>query len=172
MLDNIASLCYNTHVPRKAVDLTNIFLLDKDLELNAQYMVDRHIVKMPTESAQILCAVLNQNGQESPYKSTHIHHPCVVWCGKSLDNWKYLRSLASEICREYTYRYGKTHKAELVIRSLQEPKIEPIGITEQPNCMNEQYIISDNPIINYRNYYKVGKVHLHSWKNRNKPDWM
>lgn len=172
MLDNIALLCYNTYVPRKAVGLTNIFLLDKDLELNAQYMVDRHVVKMPTESAQILCTVLNQNGQESPYKSTHIHHPCVVWCGKSLDNWKYLRSLALEICKEYTYRYGKIHKAELVIRSLQEPKIESFGITEQPNCMDEQYIVSDNPIVNYRNYYRFGKAHLHSWKNRNKPDWM
>jgi hypothetical protein len=133
------------------VILINIFLLDEDLTVNAQYMVDKHVVKMPTESAQILCTVLNQCNQESPY------------------NWKYLRELALEICKEYTYRYGKIHKAETIINSLEEPRIASIGLTKQPSCMDKQFIIGENTIDNYRNYYNVGKRHLHSWKNRNKP---
>jgi hypothetical protein len=147
-------------------------MLDTDLELNAQYMIDKHVVKMPTESAQILCTVLNQNGQQSPYKSTHVHHPCVVWCGKSLDNWKHLRRLALEICNEYTFRYGKTHQAEVVIRGLEEPNILPLGVTELPSCMDTQYVVGDNVVDNYRNYYRLGKVHLHAWKNRNTPSWI
>jgi hypothetical protein len=147
-------------------------MLDRDLQLNAQYMVDKHVVKMPTESAQILCTIINQSGGESPYKSTHTHHPCVVWCGKSLDNWKYLRELAIEICKEYTYRYGKIHNAEVVIQGLKEPNIPGIGITPLPSCMDAQYIVGDDVIGNYRNYYRLGKEHLHKWKNREKPDWI
>ena len=32
----------------------NIFILDHDFELNAKYHVDKHVVKMPTEAAQML----------------------------------------------------------------------------------------------------------------------
>jgi hypothetical protein len=38
--------------------------------------------------------------------------------------------------------------------------------------MAEEYIVSQDPIINYRNYYKAGKKHLHAWKRRNPPEWM
>ena len=74
MLDNTSPLCYNTFVPRKVVDSTNIFLLDKDLELNAQYMVDRHIVKMPTDIrlARHIYTVgkieIDQNGCDKVYE--------------------------------------------------------------------------------------------------------
>jgi hypothetical protein len=38
--------------------------------------------------------------------------------------------------------------------------------------MAVEYIIDEDPIINYRNYYKNGKTKLHSWKNRQPPDWL
>jgi len=38
--------------------------------------------------------------------------------------------------------------------------------------MDEIYKISDNPIDNYRNYYRVGKINLHKWTKRNPPDWI
>ena len=33
----------------------NIFILDNDLDTNAKYHVDKHVVKMPLEAAQMLC---------------------------------------------------------------------------------------------------------------------
>ncbi|MEK9894850.1 MAG: hypothetical protein VW518_00305, partial [Burkholderiaceae bacterium] len=36
----------------------NIFVLDKDLDKCAEYHVDKHIVKMPLEVAQILCTAI------------------------------------------------------------------------------------------------------------------
>ena len=33
----------------------NIFVLDEDLDKCAEYHVDKHIVKMPLEAAQMLC---------------------------------------------------------------------------------------------------------------------
>jgi hypothetical protein len=41
-----------------------------------------------------------------------------------------------------------------------------------PSCMAPEYIIDSDPIINYRNYYKMGKTHLHKWKKRNPPEWI
>ena len=150
----------------------NIFMLDKDLEINAQYMVDKHVVKMPLESAQILCSALHLSGQDAPYKLTHKNHPCCVWCRTSIDNWLYLKCLALEICKEYTYRYGKIHKAELIIRSLETPNLTSIGRTELPSCMDKNYVVSDDVVENYRNYYKNGKKNIHSWKRREVPDWI
>lgn len=40
----------------------NIFFLDKDPKLAAQYHVDRHVVKMPLESAQMLCTAIRVLG--------------------------------------------------------------------------------------------------------------
>ena len=147
-------------------------MLDEDLEINAQSMVDKHVVKMPLESAQILCSALHLSGQEAPYKLTHKNHPCCVWARQSLNNWLYLKELSLEICKEYTYRYGKVHKAELVIRSLNPPNIPSGERTELPNCMDKMYIISEDVVQNYRNYYVKGKSNIHNWKKRDIPEWI
>lgn len=150
----------------------NIFMLDEDLEKNARYMVDKHVVKMPLESAQMLCSALHFCGQYAPYKETHKNHPDTIWCRTSLENWLYLRSIALEICKEYTYRYGKVHKCEGIIRSLEIPNLPSIGLTKLPNCMDKSFIISNNTVTNYRNYYKLGKKKLHFWKRRSVPSWI
>lgn len=151
----------------------NIFYLDSNLTLNAQYMVDKHIVKMPLESAQLLTSALYFTGQgnESPYKLTHKNHPCSVWCRQSLSNWLFLKKLALEICYEYNYRYGKIHKCQGVIESLPIPNLKDKGLTKLPNCMDKEYIICNDTIINYRNYYVNGKSHLAKWTKRDKPFW-
>jgi hypothetical protein len=38
--------------------------------------------------------------------------------------------------------------------------------------MDDKYIVSNDPVVNYRNYYKLGKVSIHNWKNRNPPEWI
>jgi hypothetical protein len=45
-------------------------------------------------------------------------------------------------------------------------------MTEMPCAMDKQYIISDDPVINYRNYYREGKKRMHSWTNRQPPEWI
>ena len=45
----------------------NIFYLDKNLTINAQYYMDKHIIKQPLESAQLLCGALY-------FKSLHMNH--------------------------------------------------------------------------------------------------
>ena len=42
----------------QVLDKMNLFYLDEDLDKCAEYHVDKHIVKMPLEAAQILCTTI------------------------------------------------------------------------------------------------------------------
>jgi len=155
----------------------NIFYLDKDPRLAAQYHVDKHVVKMPLETAQLLCSVYHVIGGHPkniiPYKLTHKNHPCSIWARESLSNYLWLVELGLEICKEYTYRYGKQHKSEAVINWCKErkPKIVNISLTPIKQAMPDIFKNKD-PVLAYRNYYLGAKTHLFSWKKRNKPYWV
>ena len=71
----------------------NIFVLDTDIKKCAQYHCDKHVVKMILESVQMLCTALNKKGFTTPYKSTHVKHPCVLWVESSHDNFLWLKNL-------------------------------------------------------------------------------
>jgi len=45
-------------------------------------------------------------------------------------------------------------------------------MTTMPSAMAPEYVVSEDPIVNYRNYYKIGKASMHSWKNRQPPEWI
>ena len=177
----------------------NMFYLDKDPQLCAEWSVNSHCVKMILESAQLLSTAhrlldgveytdktktgrnvkrwrLSDAREPVLYSATHVNHPCAIWCRESSDNYSFLWQYLNEHCIEYTHRYGKTHKIEttgvLGMLSVQPDNIPLIGWTTPPSAMDPKYIISSDPIANYRNYYNIGKAHLHKWKNRNVPEWM
>ena len=64
----------------------NIFFLDKCPKKSAEMQCNKHIVKMPLESTQMLCSVWYKYnyGGRVPYKQTHKNHPCTLWEGESL----------------------------------------------------------------------------------------
>jgi hypothetical protein len=153
----------------------NIFVLDSNLKKCAEYHANRHVVKMIIEYNQLLCSAHWLTDSEAPYKLTHKNHPCAIWTRECIENYIWLADLCLELCKEYTYRYGKKHATiEKCFFTLQSP---PHGLrtwdwTKPPSAMDESYIISDDPIVNYRNYYKYGKTKLHAWKNRDTPVWI
>lgn len=151
----------------------NIFILDNDPKLAAQYHGDKHVVKMITESAQMLCAVLQLNGQPAPYRLTHANHPCTVWARASRSNWVWLRDFSLHLNDEYNHRYGmhKQHKAGEVIKGLPIPTIPDIGLTPFAQAMPDEYK-NDDAVIAYRTYYIKDKQHLLQYKNRAVPDWL
>ena len=81
----------------------NIFILDANIKKCARYHCDQHVVKMILESVQIMCTALNKKGFDTPYKSTHINHPCVLWTEKSYDNFLWLSRLAYALNDELPY---------------------------------------------------------------------
>jgi len=160
----------------------NIFFLDENPTLSAQYHVDKHVVKMILETAQLLCSVHHVTDQlptnyrrstvEAPYKLSHKNHPCAVWARQSLSNYLYLCELGLELGKEYTHRYGKRHKSIDVINwcIINKPNIPDIGFTTPAMAMPDEFKV-DSVVESYRNYYMGAKSDLASWKNREKPFW-
>ena len=176
----------------------NIFYVDADPDIAAQSLVDKHCVKMILETAQLLCtahrvldgtmSVNVVNGRkkkvyalpnslnEVMYSATHINHPSAVWARKTSGNYDWLYQHLLALLKEYTYRYDREHKVETsgMVHSLYFKPffIERGECTVMPSCMDAEYKISEDPVMNYRNYYKIGKAHLHNWKRRSPPDWI
>jgi hypothetical protein len=84
-----------------------------------------------------------------------------------------------ELCKEYTFRYGKIHKCEssgLVSFLETQPKNIPIGeFIQVTPAMPEEYKIQNDSVASYRNYYNKSKQHLASWvgkvNSRPIPEW-
>lgn len=119
--------------------------------------------------------VLDDGRDAVLYQATHINHPSAVWARQSVENYNWLVEHFFALGEEYTYRYGKTHKCfgELSFMLQSPPKnLTNYDMTKMPSCMTDEYVISEDPIVNYRNYYKIGKAKMHSWKNRQPPFWI
>ncbi len=179
----------------------NIFYLDRDAKLAAQYHCDKHVVKMIIEYAQLLSTAHrmldgttyiqpNANGRKMKrwkledhrepilYKASHINHPSAIWARQELSHYQWLWNLASELCQEYRFRYGgdqdKQHKTSLVIQSLSfaPNNIPRTGIfTEPPQAMPDDVKIINDSVEAYRNYYRVYKRKFATWKVRGQPEW-
>jgi len=176
----------------------NIFYIDHDPIKAAQGMVDKHVVKMILESAQLLSTahrlldgtqiegtsktgrkakrwILHDGRQDVLYLATHIHHPSAVWCRQSVENYLWLVEHFFALMHEYTHRYNKKHACfgDLSFM-LQSPphKLKDYNWTNMPCAMADEYKISDDPLTNYRNYYKIGKATMHKWTNRQPPEWI
>ena len=119
----------------------NIFVLDKNPITAAQLQCDKHVVKMVTESAQMLSTahrLLDGAPIRKPSKSgktmrtyyclyegqddlemetilmanVHEKHPCTLWTMQSSGNYYWHWTHLKALCEEYTYRYSKIHKVD------------------------------------------------------------
>lgn len=149
----------------------NVFVLNQDPKLSALDHLDRHIVKMPLESAQLLCTALHLNDISAPYKPTHKNHPCAVWVRQSLDNFVWCVEYGLSLCAEYTHRYSKVHKSQAVIDYCFQnlPELPDIGLTSFVQAMPDVYK-RDDAVEAYRAYYQGDKAHMAKWTNRDVPD--
>lgn len=151
----------------------NIFVLDTNTKKCAEYHNDKHVVKMILETAQLLCGVHWVTGNEAPYKLSHKNHPCAIWSRECIENYLWLCDLGFALCEEYTHRYGKKHKSQLIIEWCytnrpfipENGKITSFALAMPLECKLESEVES------YRNYYMMNKRDIASWKSRNVPEW-
>ena len=180
----------------------NIFILDESPEMAAQYHCDKHVCKMILESGQMLCTahwmawldILKKSRRDfklvrdmqnflfenvpiqsqPPWKLTHVNHPCSVWTRNTMENYMWHSDLGLYLCREYTFRYTKVHKAFKTHMWLQQntpPDIISKSLEPFEICMKEEYKISKSPVECYREYYLKDKVRFAKWKKGNIPNW-
>jgi hypothetical protein len=178
--------------------------------LCAQYHNDRHLIKMILETAQLLSTAhrvldgvetveqkyvdgslparwrnvkrwkLSDNRENLLYSATHINHPSAVWVRQSVANYMWLSNLLVELCKEYTYRYGKVHKCERdgLVKLLHDCVPDNISLTkftEPTPAMPDEVKVTGDSMKSYRNYYISNKQHLASWQgkinSRKIPTW-
>ncbi|MCK9575634.1 MAG: pyrimidine dimer DNA glycosylase/endonuclease V [Clostridia bacterium] len=148
----------------------NIFVLDENKEKNAQYYVDRHVVKMILEYTLLLCGAFYYTDYipSNIYGLCYKNHPASKWVRESLQNWIWLKDMTDQLIREYEYRYNKTHKCKIIVQNMPIPNLESKGLTPFPQIVPDD-CKSDSVYIAYQNYYIKYKSHLFSWKNRHAP---
>jgi len=112
----------------------NIFALSKCPVESAQQMLDKHIVKMPTETCQMLHTNelyfryvekygseptlrqlkvfyrIRSNKVQHLMKPAMLNHPSTIWARQSMHNAKWLYEHGLALCDEYKYRYPKFNK--------------------------------------------------------------
>lgn len=153
----------------------NIFYLDESPIDCATYHVDKHVVKMILEYAQLLSTahrVLDKSTNSLFYKETHTNHPCAIWVRQSNLHYTWLYNLLVNLCKEYTFRYRKVHKVAssfllLELRSLPE-NIPYSGFVEPPKAMPDECKVPST-IKSYHNYYNLHKRKLFVWTKRETP---
>ena len=106
----------------------NIFVTDPDPIQSALNLPDKHIVKMPLETCQMLAIIYSDwyygVGQlhkldGTPYRTAHgafRNHPCTQWAAANQYNLAWLICHGYALCDEYYARYGKLHTCQDVIQ--------------------------------------------------------
>lgn len=168
----------------------NIFILDDTPTMSAIYQCDKHVVKMILESAQMLSTahhILDEQPyhyleestrikfNDAIYRPTHKNHPCSVWVRESKTNYLWLWTHFQALCKEYTYRYGKTHLTETkLLNQLYAPPQnipDTQGKTPFRLCMPDKFK-GEDPIKSYRAYYRSKQNDFKmTWKAREIPEW-
>ena len=159
----------------------NIFWLDEDPYLAAQYMTDEHVgSKMIIEAAQIIGEALQIRGYNFDFlRSGYRNHPLTQWAAESTENIGDIIEMAQAMYEEKLYRYGGGHKSfEEGIEPLIDRRLVMSGEpSEPPKCVGknefgDKFIHSDL-VTSYRHYYAVTKVDESStWTDRQRPEWI
>ena len=169
----------------------NIFVTDPSPYMSAQVLPDKHVVKMPLETCQMLSIVCSHkwghgygelhriNGE--PYKTAKgafSSHPCTIWANESLTNTWWLLKHGLALCTEYTHRYGKVHSCQKTLEEAESiiPFSVPTTPTHFTRAMPDEYKhdTSIDTFTAYKNY--IGSK---PWAASNylrdpsrKPDWI
>lgn len=144
----------------------NIFVLDADPNVAAISQCDKHVVKMPLETAQLLCTAAFLNGASGVrYKPTHAKHPCTLWTAASRANFDWLVIHGLALANEYRRRYGKTHASEAVILDTAKcaSLMPACGSTPFAQAMPDEYRCDDS-VVAYRRYYLGAKAAIATWR--------
>ena len=174
----------------------NIFYLDTDTKECAKQHLDKHVVKMILEYAQLLSTAhrlldgyeyegksisgrkamrwkLDDARENNLYLASHMKHPSGIWCRQSEDSYWWLYSLWRELMKEYTFRYGKKHACSRLLNCLDiAPSNIPGGDFYPPTpAMPDECKVKNNSLASYHKYYIEKKNHFAKWTKREVPLW-
>lgn len=175
----------------------NIFILSYKPDFKAHMIeqaashCDRHVIKMITESVQMLSTALasqvfreTHNIKQPPATAiSYEKHPCTQWAKASIHNFTYLANLALTLCKEKRHRWplNPEHMYELWLVQLMSelpsfdvvPSDFPVAIPDSDSAtkVTGVYVNLDTAASLYQRYYVSHKSDFATWKNRPVPVW-
>jgi len=162
----------------------NIFAVHANPGVAARSLPDKLVVKMPTESLQLLTPwAYNKHGAyiQKPDGTNYgikgfAHHPCAKWLYESPANVHWLLEHAFGMADEYRQRYNKYHgtlhglNQILTLVYKNHNKDNSGDHTEFVQAMPEEFKVPGDPVTAYRNYINGYKGYA-EWRYSKKPDW-
>ena len=121
----------------------NIFVTNPCPRKSAMVLPDKHVVKMPLETCQMLAVVFSKwyfnwgndllpKKDGTPYnteKGAFRGHPCTVWAGENIANTAWLIEHGFALLREYENRYNKVHSCQTAMNAAEKVFEERTGKT-------------------------------------------
>ena len=159
----------------------NIFAVHPHPAVAARMLVDKHVVRMPLETAQIVSTALRETDAdwateyECLYKSTHENHPVVQWAGRSQANFAWTLRHGLALGREYRRRYESEHKSVTAVLNPVRERIDVAPLRGRDDfalAMPDEYK-QDDSVAAYRAYYRAEKVpDMGEYTARDAPEWI
>lgn len=156
----------------------NIFVSDPSPVISARNLDDVRLNKMILESAQLLSTAMHVRGAKiTPYKPTHINHPCSVWTRATKGNYQWLYQHFVALLSEFYRRRGKLHACHAFTHRLR------LGVDHMPNgdlqtFQNSSYYKSMTDVYSAYRFTLIDKWkndtingRLPTWNMRGKPLW-
>lgn len=180
----------------------NRFRIEETPKKSAESHCDKHVPKMVVEEAQMLSTAhrmldgtielrpsksgkrmvkywkLDDDREDVLYKAVHMNHPCTIWSRQTKGNYLWAYELFVALCDEYSYRYGRIHLTDHLLRwDLKEPPKNidqsmevtpfPLAMGSNPECM-----FPEDPIKSYRLFYQTKQDRFDMvWSKRPVPGW-
>jgi hypothetical protein len=173
----------------------NIFAVHEDPQIAGASLPDKLVVKMTTESLQLLAPwAFNTfevkiekpglNRQLALLESEKLfygtkgfaYHPCSKWLYETPANVHWVVEHAFGMAQEYWERYNKYHGALFgldEVRTLLYKNFNAASSRDHSpfvQAMPDQYKDPANPVQAYRNYL-MGEKGYAVWKHGNQPEW-
>jgi len=157
----------------------NVFCSHSDPVISAKVLADKHVVKMCTETAQILSTALHARGlsYDDLYRPAYVKHPCCLVAAENESYFAYSLRHGLALCAEYTHRYGRTHAAETVlarIKGLTDPHTDFSTVLWDPNAHADLKIPLAMPDIYkqndpYESYRTYLRAKYQNWRDLSRP---
>lgn len=172
----------------------NIFYLDNDPAIAAQYHHNVHVNKMILETAQMISTAWRVlDGDDAAdklnmYKLAHVNHPSTIWVRSGIHQYLWAVDLFTNLSTEFFYRGGKSHKTvDRITKALYDEANMSLRVpnnidsskpfTQPPLCMDSVFKISDDAVAAYRHYYDKDKrydsrgIRMDKYTVRPRPYW-
>ena len=176
----------------------NIFYVHKDPVIAATMLIDKHVVKMIVESAQMLSTAHrmidgtqyngktktgrnikrwrhpNSNMDNVLYKACHTGHPSTLWVMENAYNYQWLYKHMIALNDQFKLRYGhvKDHSTITLLKELLSHPPRNIPLNKLPTdptpAMPDDCKIPGDVVGSYRKYYIEHKRDFATWKSPGK----